>query len=70
MNIVIAGGLDGVIILTLHGLFFQLRPLPSYLSFPSYKLGSPSIKKQQFGNMNFLFYCILMNNVKLLELSL
>ena len=69
MNIVIAGGLDGVIILTLHGLFFQLRPLPSYLSFPSYKLGSPSIKKQQFGNMN-LFYCILTNNVKLLELSL
>ena len=66
MNIVIAGGLDGVIILTLHGLFFQLRPLPSYLSFPSYKLGSPSIKKQQFGNMN-LFYWMKMIEYKQLS---
>lgn len=67
MNIVIASGLDGMlslcgIILTLNGLFFQLRPLPSYFSSPSYKLGTPSIKKQEFGNMNFLFYCTLTNN--------
>ena len=60
MNIVIAGGLDGmlslcVIILVLNGLFFQLRPLPSYLSSPSYELGTPSIKKQEFELLVLLY---------------
>ena len=58
MDIAIAVGLDGVlcscaIISTLHGLFCQQRQLSSYLSSPSYKLGTPSLRNKEYGKVNF-----------------